>query len=232
MCLKYPPIKSTSILQTEIPVLDTFQELLRKHSSIFYTARTPKSLQSHWQLMKQYQLLPDQAIKVPGKDGTILSFSDNEDLLNDAELTEPRDESLDVELALVDRRNKREIRQLESELGRWNVLVDSMTGMGFPPEFDRQTLAVLRGRLVRYLMRSREITIGRSTKDSTVDVDLGLEGPAFKVSRKQGTIKLRSNADFFLTNEGKRPIYVDGMALLTGYKTRLSHNCTIEVSLK
>lgn len=180
--------------------------------------------------MKQYSLLPDQVIKLPGKEGTILSFSDNEELLNDAELAEPKDEVLDAEMALVDRRNKREIRQLETELGRWNVLVDSMTGMGFPPEFDRQTLAVLRGRLVRYLMRSREISIGRSTKDSTVDVDLCLEGPAFKVSRKQGTIKLRSNADFFLTNEGKRPIYVDGMALLKGFKARLSHNCALEVS--
>lgn len=217
-------------LQTESPTLDTFQELLRRHSATFFCARTPKALQGHWQLMKQYFLLPDQVIKVPGKDGAVLSFSDNEELLNDAELAEPKDEALDVEMNLVDRRNKREIRQLENELGRWNVLVDSMTGMGFPPEFDRQTLAVLRGRLVRYLMRSREITIGRSTKDSTVDVDLGLEGPAIKVSRKQGTIKLRSNADFFLTNEGKRPIYVDGVALLKGFKTRLSHNCAIEVS--
>lgn len=214
----------------ESPTLETFAELLGKHSSVFYSARTPKTLQTHWQLMKQYSLLPDQAVKVPGKEVTILSFSDNEEMLNDAELTEPKDEVLDSEMTLVDRRNKKDIRQLETQLGRWNVLVDSMTGMGFPPEFDRQTLAVLRGRLVRYLMRSREITIGRSTKDATVDVDLGLEGPAYKVSRKQGTIKLRSNADFFLTNEGKRPIYVEGEALLKGYKTRLSHNCVIEVS--
>ena len=28
-----------------------------------------------------------------------------------------------------------------------------------PPDFDNQTLAVLRGRLVRYLMRSREVSV-------------------------------------------------------------------------
>jgi len=35
--------------------------------------------------------------------------------------------------------------------------VDSVTGIS-PPDFDNQTLAVLRGRLVRYLMRSREVS--------------------------------------------------------------------------
>lgn len=34
--------------------------------------------------------------------------------------------------------------------------MDSVTGIS-PPDFDNQTLAVLRGRLVRYLMRSREV---------------------------------------------------------------------------
>lgn len=137
---------------------------------------------------------------------------------------------LEVELALVDRKNKKHIRTLENELSRWTVLVDSLTGVGFTPEFDNQTLAVLRGRLVRYLMRSREITFGRTTKNFTVDVDFSLEGPAYKVSRKQGTIKMRSNGDFFITNEGKGHVFVDSIPLLTGNKTRLNNNCVIEVS--
>ena len=62
------------------------------------------------------------------------------------------------ELAINDRRNKKEIRHLENELPKWQVLVDSVTGIS-PPDFDNQTLAVLRGRLVRYLMRSREVNI-------------------------------------------------------------------------
>ncbi|XP_053683452.1 microspherule protein 1 [Sabethes cyaneus] len=212
------------------PTLETFQELLDKNSTIFYQARTAKALYAHWQLMKQYSLLPDQSVQSLAKSDNILSFSDAEDLMNDADLNENRDETLETELALADRKSKKEIRTLENELSRWNVLVDSLTGIGFSPDFDNQTLAVLRGRLVRFLMRSREIVFGRSTKDGVVDVDFSLEGPAFKVSRKQGTIKLRSNGDFFITNEGKRPLYVDGAPLMYGNKTRLNNNCVIEIS--
>ncbi|XP_055703053.1 microspherule protein 1 isoform X2 [Phlebotomus papatasi] len=209
------------------PTLETFQELLDKNPAVFYPARTAKSLQSHWSLMKQYTLLPDQIIHPPSRES--MTFSDTEELINDTELVDLKDETLEIELALADRRNKREIRHLENELSRWTVLVDSLAGIGFTPEFDKETPAVLRGRLVRYLMRSREITVGRCTKDFIVDVDLKLEGPAHKVSRKQATIKLRSNGDFFMTNEGKRAIYVDGSPLLTGAKTRLNNNSVIEL---
>lgn len=220
-----------TIKSTESPGIETFQDLLDKNASVFYPARTAKALSNHWVLMKQYSLLPDQTITSLQKSEHIVNFSDAEDMINDTELTsESRDEALEIELALSDRKSKKEIRMLENELTRWNVLVDSLTGIGFTPEFDNQTLAVLRGRLVRYLMRSREIIVGRSTKDYTVDVNLELEGPAAKVSRKQGTIKLRSNGDFFITNEGKRPLFIDGMPLLTGNKIKLNNNCVIEIS--
>ncbi|XP_065087257.1 microspherule protein 1 [Ochlerotatus camptorhynchus] len=212
------------------PTSETFLELLDKNSTVFYQARTAKSLYAHWQLMKQYSLLPDQSVQSLPKSDNILSFSDAEDLINDSELMDHKDDTLEIELALSDRKSKKEIRSLENELSRWNVLVDSLTGIGFSPDFDNQTLAVLRGRLVRFLMRSREIIFGRSTKDAVVDVDFSLEGPAFKVSRKQGTIKLRSNGDFFITNEGKRPLYIDGTPLMYGNKTRLNNNCVIEIS--
>lgn len=205
--------------------------------------------------MKQYTLLPDQQSQmiaaasaaatasgssisgnrnieptgsVPAK---LLTFDEAEAELNDAELlAEQRDDTVELELTLADRCNKKEIRMLENELTRWTVLVDSLTGVGFIPEFDNQTLAVLRGRLVRYLMRSREISFGRTTKDQAVDVDLSLEGPAHKASRRQGTIKLRSNGDFFIVNEGKRPLFIDGAPLLQGNKGRLGNNAVIEVS--
>ncbi|XP_055911268.1 microspherule protein 1 [Eupeodes corollae] len=219
-----------TIKSTDNPKLETFQELLDKNASIFFSARTAKALQNHWQLMKQYQLLPDQTVKPLFNDDQPLSFSDAEELILDSELIDNKDDAVEVELALADRRNKREIRQLENELGRWNVLVDSLTGAGVTPEFDGQTLAILRGRLVRYLMRSKEITFGRDAKEVVVDVDLSLEGPACKVSRKQGTIKLRSNGDFFISNEGKRPIFIDGSPLLCGNKTRLANNCVVEIA--
>lgn len=155
-------------MQTDNPTLETFQVLLNKNALNFYPARTAKSLMTHWNLMKQYMLLPDQIVnntKNPKlfsslPDGDVnINFSDQEEKINDSDLTEPRDEALELELALADRKHKKEIRHLENELPRWTVLVDSITGIGNHPEFDNQTLAVLRGRLVRYLMRSREVSI-------------------------------------------------------------------------
>ena len=61
-------------------------------------------------------------------------------------------------MAAADRKAKKEIRYLEAEIQKWQILVDKVRGDN-PPDFDNQTLAVLRGRLVRYLMRSREVRI-------------------------------------------------------------------------
>ncbi|XP_013071190.2 microspherule protein 1-like [Biomphalaria glabrata] len=211
------------------PTLESFQSLLQQHPDVFHPARTAKTLQSHWLLLKQYHLLPDQSVQPLPKGDHILNLSDIEDFMNDDDISEGKDELVEHELAVNDRRNKREIRHLEQEMPKWQVLVDSVTGISMP-DFDSQTLGVLRGRLVRYLMRSREITLGRATKDNHVDVDLSLEGPAWKVSRRQGIIKLRNSGDFFIANEGKRPILVDGRPVMAGNKQKLHNNSVVEIS--
>uniref|UniRef100_A0A3Q1JVL4 Microspherule protein 1 n=1 Tax=Anabas testudineus TaxID=64144 RepID=A0A3Q1JVL4_ANATE len=203
------------ISSTSQPKLDVFQELLSKHPGVFHPSRTPKSLLVHWQLLKQYYLLDDQSVQPLPKGDQVLNFSDAEQMVDD--------------LMISDRHQKKEIRQLEQELPRWQVLVDSITGMSMP-DFDNQTLAALRGRMVRYLMRSREITLGRATKDKQIDVDLSLEGPAWKISRKQGIIKLKNNGDFFIANEGRRPIYIDGRPVLSGNKWKLNNNSVVEIA--
>uniref|UniRef100_A0A8C9TK67 Microspherule protein 1 n=1 Tax=Scleropages formosus TaxID=113540 RepID=A0A8C9TK67_SCLFO len=207
------------------PKLEVFQDLLNKHPGIFYPSRTPKSLMVHWQLLKQYYLLEDQSVQPLPKGDQVLNFSDAEQLVDEAKLKDSRDEVLEHGIW----HQKREIRQLEQELPRWQVLVDSITGMN-SPDFDNQTLAALRGRMVRYLMRSREITLGRATKDKQIDVDLSLEGPAWKISRKQGIIKLKNNGDFFIANEGRRPIYIDGRPVLSGNKWKLNNNSVVEIA--
>jgi microspherule protein 1 len=213
------------------PGIEIFQELLGQNQEAFYYTRTAKSLLNHWLLLKQYSLLADQTIQPIPKGEHIISFSDCEEQINDKELQDPTDEVTEHELAVADRKIKKEIRTLENELQKFQILVqvDSVTGIS-PPDFDTQTLAVLRGRLVRYLMRSREITLGRSTKDNNIDVDLTREGPAWKISRRQGLIKLRNNGDFYLANEGKRPFYIDGQPLLTGNKLKLNNNSVVEIS--
>lgn len=212
------------------PTVETFADILSQHADIFYTGRTAASLFRHWQTLRMYHLLPDQVLgPLPTSGRAIMTFNDAEELIQDSELTEPPDESLDRELKLQQRRNAKEIRQLENEVGRWNVLVDSVTGI-CPGELDSQTLAVLRGRMVRYLMRSREISIGRSGKGHMVDIDLSLEGPAHKISRRQATLRLRNTGEFYLSSEGKRPIFVDGRPITAGNKVRLYDNAVVEIS--
>ncbi|PIK60993.1 putative microspherule protein 1 isoform X2 [Apostichopus japonicus] len=207
----------------------TFQDLITKNVTIFHPSRTAKSLHSYWLLMKQYHLLPDQSVQPMPKGDQVLKFSDAEDLLEDNQLQDPRDDILEQELDQFDRRQKRQIQQLENEIPKWTVMVENVTGVA-APEFDGQTLAVLRGRLVRYLMRSKEITLGRTSKDNSIDVDLSLEGPASKVSRKQGLIKLKNNGDFYIANEGKRPIYIEGKPVMNNQRCKLNNNAVVEIA--
>ncbi|XP_014249677.1 microspherule protein 1 isoform X2 [Cimex lectularius] len=219
-----------AVKSSPAPTITTFEELLNKNSLVFHRARTAKGLLSQWHIMKQYHLLDEQTVpKAMGENKATVPFSELEENMNDMELTGKTDEVLEEELSMADRREKKEIRTLEAEVMRWQVLVDTVSGIT-PQEFDNHTLAVLKGRLVRYLMRSRQITIGRCAKDYSVDVDLTLEGPATKVSRQQGTIRLRNNGDFFIMNEGKRPIYVDGRPILAGNKYRLNDNSVVEIA--
>lgn len=219
-----------SIKSTSQPNLEVFQQLLETNAQTFYPSRTAKALLTHWQLMKQYHLLPDQVVQSMALGEPSMNFSEAEEAINDVELiNEQRDDYLEQELQRHNRRNKHEIRIIENELSRWQVLVENVTGT-YVPDFDNQTLAILRGRLVRYLMRSREITFGRSTKYQSVDIDLTLEGPAWKISRRQGTIRLRNNGDFLLSSEGKRPIFVDSRPIIYGNKVKLNNNSIIEIA--
>ncbi|XP_072945821.1 microspherule protein 1 isoform X2 [Epargyreus clarus] len=212
------------------PGIEKFQELLDQNPHVFYQTRTAKSLMAHWQLMKHYQLLPDQAVlPLPkSQNDPVSTFSNMEDTVIDSELPDYKEDGVETEMERVDRMAKRNIRLLENALPRWQVLVQSVAGGG--AELDRSTLAVLRGRLVRYLMRSREIAVGRSTRDHSIDVDLTLEGPTAKVSRKQATVRLRNSGDFFISSEGKRPIFVDGRPVLQGNKVKLNHNSVIDIA--
>ena len=54
-----------------------------------------------------------------------------------------------------------------------------------PAEFGSDVLAILKGKVAEFLMITRTVTLGRRSAISEVDFDLSLEGPAFKVSRKQ-----------------------------------------------
>lgn len=249
----------STIKSTAEAKLSVFEELLEKNRHIFHRGRTPKSLYVHWCMMKQHNLLSDQIgsekpISIPTMVATeernnallstfgtipdtplqrsenIPTFAECEEFLNDSELLgEVKDPALDKQLALMDRISKKDIRMLEDELSQIQLATAAVTGAN-AIEFDNETLAVLRGRCVRYLMRSKEITLGRKTQDNEVDVDLSLEGPAWKISRRQASIRVKNNGEFFISSEGKRPIYVDGSPVLTGNKRVLNNNSVLEIA--
>ena len=100
--------------------------MLRQHPHVFHAARTARCLAVHWQSLKQvrqcifyicslvtnntswlfqYCLLPDQSVQPLPKDNHILNFLDAESAVNDSDVAgEEKDEIMDHELALSDRR--------------------------------------------------------------------------------------------------------------------------------
>ena len=226
------------------PNSETFVELLQSHIDVFLPYRTAKNLHSHWLRLKHFHLLNDQTVEQFNKLDEVPSFSDAEEqienelqgMLNSNVPSTPvsssfkQEDIINQELALNNRKTKREIRQLENEIPKWQMLVDSLTGVA-PSDFDNETYAVLRGRRVRYLMRSKEITLGRCTNDSTVDVNLSLEGPSSKISRKQALIYLNSNGDFIITNTGKHAFVVDSKPILGNLSScKLNNNSIVEIA--
>lgn len=132
--------------------LSEFDKLLLSKPGVFHPYRTGRSLLTHWQYLKFHSLLPEQTVRpMPKPDSSqqILDFVDGEELVVDAELGDPEDTVVNTELLVGERNAKHEIRKLEAEVAKWQVLVDHVTGSN-TSEFDNQTLAVLRGRLVRY----------------------------------------------------------------------------------
>jgi microspherule protein 1 len=209
--------------------LETFQSLLKAHPSVFHSCRTPTSLHHHWVLMGHYRLLNNQKIDLIPPGDTVVNFTDAEDQLNDNELVKPRDvkeEALEQELMASERHVRREIMRLEEEIPQWRTIIDT----GAMPEFSSGVYAILKGNVVEFMMKSQSVTLGRSSAAGQVDFDLSLEAPAFKISRKQATIRLTSDGEFILHNEGQRPVYLGGKAVVSGKSAKLQHQHILEIS--
>lgn len=232
------------------PNLEAFKQLLDSNRETFLLYRTEKHLKSHWMSMRYYNLIPivhNGRIIQPRRE-ELPSFTEVEetvdkDILNtlaehiatnfdgQTVASKLKEDPVHQELMINARRVKREIRKLENEIPKWQALVDSTRGAS-RSDFDdsNSNLAVLRGRHMRYLMILRQITFGRCTKNSIVDVDLSLEGPARKISRRQGMIELQANGEFIIVNTGKRPFYVDSQPVLrNGNCTVIHNNSVVEI---
>ena len=128
---------------------------------------------------------------------------------------------------LADRQAKMSIKKLEKDLPVWQELLN----LPDIPVFESGVIAILKGRVVQYMMRTNEVTLGRNSASSQVTFDLTLEGPAYKISRLQATLKMSPDKVLTIRNEGRRPMYIGGNVVVTGEMTQLQHNQVIEVCL-
>ena len=135
----------------------------------------------------------------------------------------PTEEEMDEAVEKREKKRKErtihEIAKLEKDLT--TVASRAMTRSGI--------IAKIIGQNTMFTLTKRESTVGRSTTDSAVDVDLSKEGNASKISRVQAYLKLRWNGEFTLRNVGKRPIWINNKPIETNNRARLHSHALIEV---
>lgn len=138
--------------------------------------------------------------------------------------------AIDRELESIDGKKKRKIRRLEHKLASWKPASDLKLADPDPDlNFDDKTLAMLRGGNIKYKMCTREVVMGQNTKNSQVDVDLSVDQPGRKLSRRHCIIRLKHDRQFYLSNIGRRPVRVNGQPIMTGARCRLFTNSIIEI---
>ncbi|MCL7046924.1 hypothetical protein MKW94_029658 [Papaver nudicaule] len=93
----------------------------------------------------------------------------------------------------------------------------------------QKAFAIFYGRHLKYYIKKPEVLLGRGTGDVSVDIDLGREGRANKISRRQAIIKMERDGSFYLKNLGKCSIIVNGTELPGGHRLKLSSSCLIEI---
>ncbi|XP_017631427.1 uncharacterized protein LOC108474052 isoform X2 [Gossypium arboreum] len=93
----------------------------------------------------------------------------------------------------------------------------------------RGVLAVLYGRHMKHYIKETEVVLGRATMDVDVDIDLGREGRANKISRRQAIIKMEGDGSFSLKNLGKSSIFLNGKEVSTGQLMGLASSSLIEI---
>ncbi|KAF8377886.1 hypothetical protein HHK36_031274 [Tetracentron sinense] len=89
--------------------------------------------------------------------------------------------------------------------------------------------AILRGRHLKHYIRKPKVLLGRATDDINVDIDLGREGRANTISRRQAIIKMDEDGSFYLRNLGKCSVFVNNKEVATGQRLGLSSSCLIEI---
>lgn len=110
-------------------------------------------------------------------------------------------------------------RRLAARQPRLARLEQVASGLVSSEELDHAgALASLSGQSARFLVKRPRVTLGRSVPGflGGVDLEITHEGPGKKTSRMQAVFVLDPNGIFHLRNLGRKPLFVNGMAVPSG----------------
>ncbi|KAJ4967343.1 hypothetical protein NE237_019192 [Protea cynaroides] len=189
-----------------------------------------KNLPSHAEPGSTEIAIPEPGVNPPTSDheeqlseseGDVPYFSDVEAMILDMDLgPEDQDSYFSREvLRYQNEDTKRAIVRLEQVVQSY--MQRAMASQG--------AFAIFYGRHLKHYIKKSEVLLGRATNDVDVDIDLGREGCANKISRQQAMIKMDEDGSFYLKNLGKRPILVNSKEVATGQRVSLNSCCLIEI---
>ncbi|KAK8694678.1 hypothetical protein V6N13_072225 [Hibiscus sabdariffa] len=154
-------------------------------------------------------------------DGDVPSFSDIEAMILEMDLCpEEFDSFIKREVSRYqDEHSQRTIIRLEQ--GARSAMQRAIASRG--------AFAVLYGLHMKHYIKESEVILGRATMDVDVDIDLGREGRANKISRRQAIIKMEEDGSFSLKNLGKSSVFLNGKEVSTGQLMALGSSSLIEI---
>ncbi|CAK7346284.1 unnamed protein product [Dovyalis caffra] len=171
------------------------------------------------ELVENHSIL-DPAEPPIESDDDVPYFSDIEAMILDMDL-DPEDQDLycSEEVSRYQHEDtKRAIMRLEQ--GAHSYMQRAIASHG--------AFAVIYGRRSKHYIKKPEVLLGRATEDVIVDIDLGKEGRANKISRRQATINLDKSGSFYLKNLGKCSLSVNDKEIPPGESLTLTSGCLVE----
>ncbi|KAI7736622.1 hypothetical protein M8C21_025707 [Ambrosia artemisiifolia] len=153
-------------------------------------------------------------------DGDIPYFSDVEAMILEMDLAHGLESSFASEVARYQFEDAKKMIMRLEQAAR-SSFQRAMTSQG--------ALAIFYGRHLKQYIKKTEVTIGRSTDDTEVDIDLRKEGRANKISRRQAIIKMDADGSFSLKNLGASSISINGKTVAHGQAVALASSCLIEI---
>nr|CAB3460555.1 unnamed protein product [Digitaria exilis] len=163
-----------------------------------------------------------QAEECPDNENDVPNYYDLEALILDQDLI-PWDQDSELMHPEVTRFHHPESRKalIRLEQGARSYMNRAIMSHG--------AFAVIYGLHLKYYIKDPEVTLGRETADVKVDIDLGKEGRANKISRRQAVIKMDEAGSFYIRNIGKYPIFVNSKEIPSGKRINLSSDSLIEI---